>query len=107
MFVGRELFLLGIKVAKPRGVAVLRRETGVNQAVVVRFVDDEGDKLVSQTFTKHYQAAYPAVAVLERVDLLEAIVVFDDVFKRDDGEGVVLIVQLVDVSFYVLRQGSC
>ena len=84
---------------------ILRREAGVKQealftvpfgkAAVVEhlmaLVDDEGYNVVLEALLQHDQAPDSAVAVLERVNALEAHVEGDDILQRDIGQRIMLI----------------
>ena len=43
--------------------------------------DDKGNDVISQTLLEHQQATYTAVAILERMYLLESDMEIKDVFK--------------------------
>ena len=51
--------------------------------------DDEGDDGVGEAFLEHDEATHTAIAILERMNLLEADVEIEDVFEGLALDGVI------------------
>ena len=74
---------------------ILRREAGVCQEaidvapfsqspIIEHFqlvCNDKGDDVVCQTFLKHQQASYSAIAILKRMNLLELHMEVENIFE--------------------------
>ena len=52
--------------------------------------DDEGDDVVSKAFLEHDEATHAAVAILKRMNLLEADMKVEDVFEGLALDGVII-----------------